>query len=496
MKNILNVVLVILLYTNTSVAQSKIDRTWVLGHRQGAVISFLEDSINVSNVSSDLLMNAASASISDTDGDLLFYSNGCHIYNKEYDIMQDGDSLSNLGPLHNLFCGVQGSPFHQSALILPRPNHACEYFVLHHDHLWGNTPEANIYTSRVDMRYNNGLGAVLEKNEVIYSDSLTFYGMTTTLHANGEDWWVVVPRMLSNCYFVLLLTEDGLEYVDTQCLGGEIDWARIGQAVFSPNGKRYARIEFMNAIDIFDFDTETGQFSNDVHIPLDFVLDDVYTGVSISPNSRYLYTTTPDAVNQFDLEADSIAGSRILIDTLLRPDSIDLAVRFNTAQLGPDDKIYIGGTIRWNHLHVIHEPDSAGIACNLEQYALRIDTIPGRSAFGMPNIPYFPDSYEALSCDTVFTTSTQDLIDLAGKIDVQVYPNPNAGNELRIEVSSLQGEGVFVLLDIIGNRQKEIAISSTNQVLDISDVPSGMYVYQFLVKDKIIASGKFVRAKN
>ena len=43
-------------------------------------------------------------------------------------------------------------------------------------------------------------------------------------------------------------------------------------------------------------------------------------------------------------------------------------------QRGPDNKIYISGGTQGNYIHVIHNPDEPGLACNAEVTAIRLNT--------------------------------------------------------------------------------------------------------------------------
>lgn len=44
------------------------------------------------------------------------------------------------------------------------------------------------------MSLNGGLGAVTEKNQVLLEDSLSVGKITAVRHANGRDWWVLMPQ--------------------------------------------------------------------------------------------------------------------------------------------------------------------------------------------------------------------------------------------------------------------------------------------------------------
>lgn len=71
-------------------------------------------------------------SISDKDGNLLFYTNGCAIMNTNYQIMPNGDSI-NAGKWFDIFrkhCS-QGYPGREDVLILNDPANEKGYYLFH-----------------------------------------------------------------------------------------------------------------------------------------------------------------------------------------------------------------------------------------------------------------------------------------------------------------------------------------------------------------------------
>ncbi|MBL0072858.1 MAG: hypothetical protein IPP34_14065 [Bacteroidetes bacterium] len=86
-------------------------------------------------------------------------------------------------------------------------------------------------------------------------------------------------------------------------------------------------------------------------------------GVAFSPNSQFLFVSSTKYVYQFDVTATNIPSSQTTVavwDGFYSPNP-PLATLFNILQLAPDGKIYIGTGNSTLHLHVINQPDSAGI---------------------------------------------------------------------------------------------------------------------------------------
>jgi large repetitive protein len=105
------------------------------------------------------------ATISDSGGNLLFYTNGIEIYNAQHEIMQDGTGL----------LGSQSSS--QSAIIVPSPGSLTRYYVVAVDAEGG----ANGLTySVVDMSLDGGLGGVIIPEKNIQLEPLVGEKVTAT----------------------------------------------------------------------------------------------------------------------------------------------------------------------------------------------------------------------------------------------------------------------------------------------------------------------------
>ena len=138
---ILLVLTAILIAKSAIISQSKQDYHWFFGTDQNIVLEgnqgihfdFNERPFSPVVNTNGLEFTQNNASISDQDGNLLFYTNGCAIANSEHEIMENGDSIN-----HNLFfeifrlndCGL-GYPGHQDVLILDDPAIIDGYYLIH-----------------------------------------------------------------------------------------------------------------------------------------------------------------------------------------------------------------------------------------------------------------------------------------------------------------------------------------------------------------------------
>jgi len=283
------------------------------------------------------------AAISDKNGKLIAYTEGCRVINRNHQIMHNGDTL-NPGEVFNEFCVNEGDyPSWQPTIFLPKPGSDSLYYLFHirgDDYWWW---PMNLMYSTIDASGDNGNGVVRTKNIAIFSDSL-FLGdyVTATRHGNGRDWWIVNPRQYSNNIHVSIFTADTVEYMgmqDFDHLNLEIDsFPWTSQTAFSTDGSKYFR-NSPNSLLILDFDRCNGTLSNPVRLDWDSV---PYGGggVATSPNSRFLYLTSGNTVQQYDLWASDLAASMQVVavyDGSLAP----FPANFFQMMPGPDGKIYI-----------------------------------------------------------------------------------------------------------------------------------------------------------
>lgn len=347
---------------------------------------------------------------------------------------------------------------------------------------------------------DNGFGAVNAKNQLAWGDTLLNCYLTATRHANGRDWWVVAPRRTSSGYHVGLLTPQGFEDKGIQSVG--VDTARLyyccGQTAFSPDGSKYFKHIPRYGVEVLDFDRCTGQFSNPVE--LDYSADNGGMGngrggVAAAPGGRYLYVTTALHILQYDLWASDLAAS---CDTVAVWDGFmsPFSTPFYQLALAPNGKLYIVTGSTNNVLHVIHQPDSAGVACQVEQHGLSVPTLTGWFA---PNFPNFNlGALVGSPCDTLeVDTSISTLqLPLAAPAGLSAYPNP-AWEILHLAKrnGSFGQAGMLRLYDSAGALRAERRLTANDLAANVSleNWPPGLYWWQVLWADGRREAGAFVK---
>jgi len=429
------------------------------------------------------------ATMSDTDGNLIFYTNGCEIANKNHELMMNGDSL-NPGEFHDFLCetGYSGGP--QSALVLPIPNQENEYILFHQAAKFD--PNFTIYTdklyySRIDMDLDDGLGGVIEKNSLLIEDTLRSGELTAVKHSNGMDWWLINGRLATDSFFTFLITENTIEGPFFQEIGlpDTRSGRASGQVCFSPNGEKFVHYNKKDHLFLYDFDRSTGLLSNFEQIIVDDTIQS--GGCAFSSNSQFLYVSTGGRLFQFDVTSDDVKESQVFIDEydgFMSP----FATTLYQMQLAPDCRIFMNSINTVDVLHVINHPNRKGLACDFQQHSFQLPYNHRRS------IPHFPN----YRLDTGFPTCDSSLavnnvnVFVPKWEEVSVFPNPTS-IDLNLSFSIVPRNDLKVrFFNLLGQEVAVFSISAGQQMVELSliELPKGMYLLQVLEEGRLVATKK------
>jgi gliding motility-associated-like protein len=311
------------------------------------------------------------SSISDAEGNLLFFSNGMRLWGSGFfEIINGTDLYGSLGAT-------------QSAIFIPAPNNVNKYFIFTADFYYPDIPQYNNHGIRYSVieKTNYQWEVTDEKNQLILSENAQ--KLTAVKHANGQDYWLLTHGFGVNNggkYFAYLITENGIDpnNVVTSNVGyfhdgTSSDNNNAGYMKISIDGKKIALVipSENGVIEVADFNSATGEVSNAINNEGTFF--NMPLGIEFSPNSKLLYVSTnpkPQSqgdknsyILQFNLDQLDFSSYHILEEL-----SINDNGRFGALQLGPDGRIYAarGGVSLspFEKLGIIYNPNRFGTACN------------------------------------------------------------------------------------------------------------------------------------
>ena len=444
------------------------------------------------------------SNISDSNGNILIFCNGFYLYNVFGKLIENDEYFLPKKQVN--FFGPQ-DPYNQRSLILPKKNNQYYLFV------WGSTDscfeksiQVNQYIpdmlaySIVDMKLNNGFGKVISNlNFVINGDSLSSSQMSAVRHANGNDWWLIKPKLSSNIYHVVYVSSDSVWEKNIQQVDipdSKVN-GRIGQSNFSLDGSLYGIVAFPSAqngkIRILKFDRCSGILTKykTIPIPLDtikyfdtnlgidtFYLLPIGNGICFSPNNKFVYISGKYEVWQYDMDADEIINIRSENDTIINP--CEYTNMYNSI----DGRIYVGYSAgNCQTLTYIENPNLKGKACNLCQNCFSKPSDPLHYTCAPPNMPnYSLGALKGSPCDTIGKLQNQTMV---------VYPNP-ASNYLQVYFPQAMNSNVeLALYDMLGQRVyswNKTLNSKQEVVLSLPKLSVGLYTLQAEVNgDKYVA---------
>jgi hypothetical protein len=501
----INLSLIILISTLSLSAQDKHDYNWYLGYHLdngtsdsinnfgGTHVQFLDDSVQVRFFNTVARMTVG-ATISDKHGTLIFYTNGCRIWNRNNEYMAGGGDQFNYNNTWENHCA--DSPFFypskQVLVVVPYPGRPRQYVIFHQRTETGgepiSAPRAVLYTI-IDMNGDGGLGEVIEKDVVLTDTDDYMPGITAVRHGNGRDWWVVSPSYDTKRTYLFLLDPTGVHgpYVqETPNIGGT---ESAGQIAFSPNGAWYAESSCMNQVRLARFDRCAGVFYDFQATPMD---SNYAAGVVFSPNSEVFYFSRINKIFQYDLTAADIPASRQVVaiyDGYYTHYPLSRTTFFQGI-LAPDNKIYLTCGNTTDEIHVIDHPDSLGTACGVRQHGFPLYSYHG---FSVPNYPHYRlYDLQGSPCDTLgIDGPVQTYAPVVLTSQVKAFPNP-ANNQITISTDTPM-TGQWRITDLYGKAQLSgtTAVDQRFLSVDTKRLAAGQYIFSAVNTDGSLVQIRF-----
>ena len=391
-------------------------------------------------------------SMCDSQGTLLFYSNGGNsptvpgvtgaVWNANHEIMDNGLLGDSSGCISS-FQGAIAFPF----LGSQGKTGSNMYYIFMRDCAESSFSPPNYNSGltycEIDMNANNGLGKVVTKNNAVIpfqvggSVKTNQEPVTALLHENNQDWWIFSYH--NDSLYSLQVTQNGVGQYRSYFKGE-------GALVFSPDRKMLTV-----GNELYNFDASTGDLLHLVTLP--------QGRYAFSPNGQQLYGLNQD-LTQYDVSSTAILNTAITIAT---------GFNYNHLYLAPDARIYIFKHDVSYLPGYIDCPNATGINCGFSLSAIDLN---GRNAKrGFTNIPanyLFKENYDC-------NLDNHELQHSSGSI--RLYPNPaketlnitSHGSEhpITCSVHSLEGKQLF-----------HQTIQHDKTTIDISQWTPGIYYFR------------------
>ena len=283
-------------------------RFWYFGRKAGLDFSTNPPTMLGNGAQNYGDVDEGHATISDKNGNLLFYTNGMTIWNRNHAPMPNGTGL--MGHWSSTQC----------ATIFPVPGSSTQYYVITSP-VTGSTDRYR--WNIIDMTLNGGLGDIKtpvanNKNQILPScPTYVMEALTSVPHANGTDIWVIGhtaddPSTGSinegGSFLVWLVTSSGITFSASYTLGyayPQNAGVSRGIGIMKSNScfTRLA-ISYYNEssrFEVFSFNNSTGAVGNmpaPINAPLVLTqfrdasgnmvpISQYAYGVEFSPNGRF-----------------------------------------------------------------------------------------------------------------------------------------------------------------------------------------------------------------
>lgn len=417
---------------------------WYFGQYAGLDFNTIDDQGRPTVlINGALATDEGCSTISDEDGNLLFYTNGETVWNRLHQVMPNGT-------------GLYGSyTSTQSALIVPQPE-SDRYYYIFTTAAQGQDDGLNY--SIVDMYSDDGFGDVATKNNQLYTP--TTEKLTAVHHVNGRDIWVITHKWESDEFYVYLVTEKGLNETPVISRAGSVhefgasNANTLGQMKVSAKGNLLALGIFdEQKVELFNFNKYLGRlyFKNSIVFKKDDNVNINIYGVEISINEIYVYVSEsgPELFS-----GQKIYQYNLNEKTLNTLDSVHIG---GSLQLGTDGKIY-AVNVDNKEILVIERPNLPKSHPDFK--ISRMSIFPGKNWFGFPNFiqSYFYHPDPVVELPNVFT------------------PNGDKYNEF-FEPKSFQGVETFIM-DVYSRLGRKVySTSQPDEWWNGEGYPTGIYYW-------------------
>lgn len=444
----------LLLFCNVAFAQYDLpqNKIWIFGEDRG--LDF--NTGTAVPITSNFTGFEASASVSDTSGHLLFYTDGRTVYNRNGVIMPSG---ANIVP-YTTVSAMQG------AVIAPVIGSANRYYIFSMEDYENVDPVGSkLSYSIVNMTLDGGLGGVETTAMGILMET-DLSESAIAIPGDLDDIWLVSHTLL-NEFVSFHITAAGVGPATYTATGDSVGNG-YGYLKANPSSTKIVYVsQFSDSgvVSLFNFDQISGTISDPI------VLDtSLYIGSpEFSSDGSKLYIGSLKELYQYDLSVPTAAA---IYASKYQVCSLSLAERIGHLRLAPNGKIYFRNMLADN-ISSIEAPNSAGASCN---FVLDAVVFPTGADFSMdlPSLYVVPRHTTPTSVTSTLQQATT------------VFPDPASD---RITISATEKIRHVSICDLFGREVYTATPDAGSVQVDITSLTPGIYC----IKTNGVLVQKFIK---
>ncbi|KPM48537.1 hypothetical protein AFM12_07915 [Jiulongibacter sediminis] len=347
--------------------------------------------------SNPLNTNSATAMVYGPSGALAFYTDGVNIYDGNDEQILDSLGLGTLSG---------NNTASQAVAIVPKSN--CNECPHHQYYVFTKDKDTGLLSySVIDLRYNEGLGMITERNVPVAYDIADKLAVRSV--NDGAGFELITHSENGSEFQFMTLDTLGL-ITRRQTLGAPYanEESQNGYLVYSTDQELLAQgvvINGQNYVQIFAYDPDTQQWSQINSIELGISAPPSVYGLSFNEDNRFLYATisgNPSAgETSYLLQIPLFLVDDATISSEIEIISSSTTDQYGAIQLGPQNpqaprgkQLYMvvnGGS----QIAYIQEPDFQGgpAAVGFIDVANGVD-LNGTSGLGLPTVAYAAQNQE------------------------------------------------------------------------------------------------------
>jgi hypothetical protein len=296
-------------------SQNLQNANWLFGNKSG--LTFMPNPNAPTALYNPVRFGESCATVSDINGNLLFYTDGITVWNSSHNALINGTGL------------LSNSSSTQGVIIVPRPNHDT-YFVVTIDGESNN--HYGLHYSEIDMSVGGGQVVAATKNtplkdhngidiDAVYINRSE--KLTSTVHGDGINYWIITQ--IGGYIYSYLVSENGISSTPVASpapitiQNSLYNLVGIGHMKISPNAQRIGICYYKTgtgvndlgglALGKFNYYTGVATFDNNLITLTD---EPYFSGLEFSPNSNIVYfSTTYKIYNTNQRAANSNSGNSL-----------------------------------------------------------------------------------------------------------------------------------------------------------------------------------------